>query len=369
MTAFPATAACDRPLVPCSYAAEDALLLLEPLALETVDLASKERAIQQGKRHYSEMLSREEAPDAAYLALYEAALARNAPRMAADVAALVRRLDAEVPGRIVLLGLLRAGLPLAALLVRALRALGRDAVHVGLSIIRDRGIDRAALDWVMARHPAEGIVFVDGWTGKGAIAGELATALADYPQVPHRLAVLADPGGRAWAAASGEDWLIPSGMLGGIVSGLVSRSVLPAEGRPPGAFHGAVALPHLADHDRTMAFVDTVHALVLPQLASAAPALWDEARRSAARAASDAAVAHVAALHGIADRNRIKPGIAEATRAVLRRLPERVLVTDPADAELQALLHLAAAGGVQVDIVPAGLGPYRAITLIRKVTP
>ena len=34
-----------------------------------------------------------------------------------------------------------------------------------------------------------------------------------------RLVVLADPCGRAWLAASAEDWLIPSGILGATVSG------------------------------------------------------------------------------------------------------------------------------------------------------
>jgi hypothetical protein len=38
-------------------------------------------------------------------------------------------------------------------------------------------------------------VFVDGWTGKGAITGELVRALKDRPGYPEqpRLVVLADP--------------------------------------------------------------------------------------------------------------------------------------------------------------------------------
>ena len=40
-------------------------------------------------------------------------------------------------------------------------------------IIRDRGIDTAALEWIEHHHGTAGIVFVDGWTGKGAITGEL----------------------------------------------------------------------------------------------------------------------------------------------------------------------------------------------------
>ncbi|MER8575636.1 cysteine protease StiP domain-containing protein [Mesorhizobium sp. M1409] len=43
--------------------------------------------------------------------------------------------------------------------------------------------------------------------------------------------VLSDPCGRAWLAASAEDWLIPSGILGSTVFGLISRSILNEDAR------------------------------------------------------------------------------------------------------------------------------------------
>lgn len=39
----------------------------------------------------------------------------------------------------------------------------------------------AALQAIIEQHGAENIVFVDGWTGKGAICRELTQNLADYP--------------------------------------------------------------------------------------------------------------------------------------------------------------------------------------------
>jgi hypothetical protein len=56
--------------------------------------------------------------------------------------------------------------------------LGRAAPHYSISIIRDRGLDPAALAHIAARHEPADVVFVDGWTGKGAIAGELHRSLA-----------------------------------------------------------------------------------------------------------------------------------------------------------------------------------------------
>ncbi len=77
--------------------------------------------------------------------------------------------------------------------------MGKQSFHYGISIIRDRGIDAAALDFIESRHGTGGIVFVDGWTGKGAITGELSRTLKDRPGYPEqpRLVVLADPCGCA----------------------------------------------------------------------------------------------------------------------------------------------------------------------------
>ncbi|MGE9528138.1 cysteine protease StiP domain-containing protein, partial [Escherichia coli] len=75
--------------------------------------------------------------------------------------------------------LVRAGVPLGVMLHQALRDMGKTSWHYGISIIRDRGIDGAALDVIEERHGTSGIVFVDGWTGKGAITGELVRALKD----------------------------------------------------------------------------------------------------------------------------------------------------------------------------------------------
>src|SRR3546814_1281186 len=96
---------------------------------------------------------------------------------------------------------------------------------LAISIIRGRGIDDNALDYVASRHGTRNAVFVDGWTGKGAIRGELDASLATSTFKPF-LAVVADPAGRADLAATFDDYVIPSGLLNGIVSGLVSRSIL-----------------------------------------------------------------------------------------------------------------------------------------------
>ncbi|MBC7544822.1 MAG: cysteine protease StiP family protein [Candidatus Sericytochromatia bacterium] len=356
----------DKQVFSGSYAAADITFLLRPLAMAPTPVAEKERLIQSGQRHYAEMIGEEPAIGEAHREIFAAALQDGQARMGREVAALAATLAAFLPNRpIVLASLVRAGVPLGVLLRRALVDLGCETYHYGISIVRDRGIDRAALDAMIAWHGAEGIVFVDGWTGKGAIATELAKSLAGddrFPRQP-RLVTLADPCGRAWLAASGDDWLIPSGILGATVSGLVSRSILTNDG----GYHGCVHCDHLAHQDETRRFVDQVDQARRAQ--PAPPALhWPDAQRQTLRADAERVVDTVAQRFGITNRNRIKPGIAEATRALLRRVPDHVLVRDRDDPDVRLLVHLADRTGVPVEALGDQLGPYRAITIIRKVT-
>lgn len=166
-----------------SYDPADVTFLLTPVVVDFVDVAAKEALIQSGRKHYSEMLAREKPPSPEYMAVFHQAFAANRDRVGRDVARLAKALAARgEDGEIVLVSLARAGTPIGVLLRRALVALGRMAVHYSVSIIRDRGIDPLAMAAILARHDPASIVFVDGWTGKGAIGGELARAMAgDFP--------------------------------------------------------------------------------------------------------------------------------------------------------------------------------------------
>lgn len=347
-----------------SYAPEDVTFLLRPAAVELTGVAEKEALIQSGARHYSEMLSEERLPDDRYLALYRAALARNGGRLRADVETLADAIAArpETARSCTVISLARAGTPIGVLLRRALVRRGLDVAHFSISIIRGRGIDRVALAHIAALRGTADAVFVDGWTGKGAITGELEASLADGATgfAPF-LAVIADPAGCASLAATSEDYLIPSGILGAIVSGLVSRSVLSDDLVGPGEFH---ACRHLTEHaaaDQSRAFVDAIAAAPLPQQSFPG---WSSAGARESRIACAALVEALMAEYAVPDVNRIKPGIAEATRAVLRRVPHAVFIRDRHDAEVAHLLHLADQSGV--DVRQRELGNYRAVTLIAK---
>lgn len=349
-----------------SYDRSDVTFLLKPVSLQTIRVEDKERLIQSGTQHYSEMLSPETLPDPEYLRLYDDALARNGLRLAQDIVNLAGALAGRRPGRgVVIASLARAGTPIGVLLVRCLRRMGREAEHYSISIVRDRGIDSNALRYIADRHDPADVVFVDGWTGKGAIATELEASLADRPfGIEPFLAVVADPAGRAAMSATGEDYLIASGLLNAIVSGLVSRSVLNAAVVGPNDFHACVQYPQFASQDRSRAFVDRLDALA--RWVSPTAISDTNAARSAREDACELMVAELMARSGVTDRNRIKPGIAEATRAVLRRVPDRLYVRDVSDPDVAHLIHLASTKGVQVDRLPSN-AHYRAAAVIRSL--
>lgn len=354
-----------------SYAPGDVTFLLRPLELTPVPLEERERLIQSGRRHYSEMIGPEDAPGRERMRLFREALAMNGARLARDLAVLAGALAASARGsggELALVSIARAGTPVGVLLLRRLREVAPElrVAHYSLSVIRDRGLDMAALRWILQRHPAGSVRFLDGWTGKGTIARELRASLPAGGQE----AGLPGPGlwvpldvcGVAEFAAGTRDYLIPSTLLGGTISGLISRSVLPDPAVED--FHGCVRLDHLRRYDVTRWFVRHMMALLAAEPVPAAgeiPELrgGDPRREEAALAC----VREMMTRHALADANRVKLGIGETVRVLLRRLPEMVWLNPAARAEDAGLIRrLAALRGVPVEL-EAGL-PFDAVAVI-----
>lgn len=348
-----------------SYDPGDVQILLKPAAIAPISVDQKEALIQSGKRHYSEMLSAEKVPDARYLKLYREALERNASNLRTDIEQLASAIAArtETSRECVVISLARAGTPIGVLLKRALERIGVVAHHYSISIIRDRGIDENALRFIKARHGVETSIFVDGWTGKGAITRQLVASLehSDLGFDPF-LAVVADPAGCADLAATTEDYVIPSGLLNGIVSGLISRSVLNDELVGPGDFHACNFMEEHRVHDMSATFIAAIEsAPVNPNR----PAGLHQQHVTVAWQNCQALLASIMADDGIDDVNRIKPGVAEATRAILRRVPDKLYLADLNDPEVQHMIFLAREAGV--PIVQRDLSTYRAVAIIKKL--
>ncbi|WP_405440794.1 phosphoribosyltransferase [Streptomyces avidinii] len=349
-----------------SYAAEDVAWLLQDLSDIELEAPTEEReeAIQAGGAHYAESLPVEYQPSPQYQELYRSALAASAVRVARAVGTVTETVLAERSPSPVLVSLARAGTPVGVLMRRWARARhGLDLPHYAVSIVRGRGIDANALRWLAAHHDPADVVFVDGWTGKGAITRELKVALEEFPGFDPEIVVLADPGSCVPTYGTREDFLIPSACLNSTVSGLISRTVLRSDLVGPADFHGAKFYRELAGADVSVEFVDTVAA----HFDEVADAVDDEVKELLAADRTPtwegwAAVERISEEYGIHDVNLVKPGVGETTRVLLRRVPWKILAQRGAGADLDHVRLLAEQRGVPVEEVD-GL-PYTCVGLI-----
>ena len=318
-----------------SYAPDEVSWLLTDLSDVALEAPTEEReeAIQSGGAHYAESLPVEFQPDAAYRALFEQALDEAAGTIAHAVGVVTEIVLAERGRDVVLASLARAGTPIGVLMRRwAAAQHGLELPHHAVSIVRGRGIDTVALRRLAADHDPRRVVFVDGWTGKGAIARELAAAVTQANALmgtafDPSLAVLADPGSCVTTFGTREDFLVPSACLNSTVSGLVSRTVLNRRLLAPGQFHGAKFYRELAADDVSARFVDAVSARfaeVAHAVAVDVPRVRDGDRTPTW--AGWAEVERLSEQYGIGDVTLVKPGVGETTRVLLRRVPWAVLV-------------------------------------------
>lgn len=338
----------------------DCKLLLKDVTGKISPMSAEERQkLLHSGTHYCELLPEEFVPSAEYIGLYEKGLTTWGQQTALAVRSVSEQILRDKGRDVVLVSLARAGTPVGVLIKRYLkRAYGISAAHYSVSIIRGRGIDKAALEYILARHSAKSIQFVDGWTGKGAITRQLACALSDYPEIDIRPAVLADPASVCEIYGTREDVFIPCSCLNSVVSGLFSRTVLRGDLISCGDFHGAVYFDELKSHDRTYEFITAIERELemLPpyipeKLTAPTCAGLEETRR-------------VAEEFGVSDLNLVKPSIGEATRVLLRRTPELILLRDIGDPLTLHLAELAREKNVPVREYP--LECYRAAGIIRN---
>ncbi|MEV4342416.1 phosphoribosyltransferase [Streptomyces sp. NPDC049590] len=355
-----------------SYAPEEVGWLLQDLSDVALEAPTEEReeAVQSGGAHYAESLPVEYQPSERYQELFHAALDASAARLAQAVGVVTDLVTAERSPRPVLVSLARAGTPVGILMRRWARFRhGLDLPHYAVSIVRGRGIDANALRWLAAHHDPRDVVFVDGWTGKGAITRELAQALEEFGRkegvtgFDPEIAVLADPGSCVRTYGTRDDFLIPSACLNSTVSGLISRTVLRADLVGPDDYHGAKFYRELAAADVSVAFLDAVSA----RFEEVAPTVTGAVRELLATDRTPTwagwrAVERICEEYGIQDVNLVKPGVGETTRVLLRRVPWKILARAGAGADLAHVRLLAEQRGVPVEEV-AGL-PYSCVGLI-----
>ncbi len=353
-----------------SYCPDDVEILLKPIDIDFTEVERKEQLIQSGQKHYSEMLSPEYQPSDRYLDIFHQSLRANQHIIAHHAWLLAKYLSHRKQP--VLVSLARAGTPVGVLLKRILKEyFEQDVPHYSISIIRDRGIDTQALRYIVSKHQALGqdIVFIDGWTGKGVIGRELHTWVNQFnqqhgTQISTDLYVLTDISGTAAVSASLEDYLIPSALLNATIGGLISRSVLNDEYMQADDFHACKFYTEWQAQDLSLWYIEHILQVLrdLPSLKE--QSLPTEPARQERRKQSQRFIQSSMKALNIDNINYIKPGIGEAIRVLLRRVPERILVRDIHSPLIAPFLVLAEEKQVRIEEKPDM--PYQAVGIIAK---
>ena len=348
-----------------SYSNADVEILLKDITglVEPLPAEVREKHIQHGV-HYCEMLPLEYKPTQKYMAAYRDSLKNYSEATARSVCILGEKIYQKKGKNITLVSLARAGIPIGILLKRYIEKKHHIEVkHYAISIIRGRGIDRNAVRFILDRHRKDTIQFVDGWIGKGAILTQLKDALEDYPGIDTELGVLSDPANLSKLCGTHEDILIPSSCLNATVTGLISRTFLRDDVIGPDDFHGAAYYRELEPEDLSEEFLSEIEKHFDYNVSAAEPAIPGGMHGTEI-------VRKIAVRYGIADANFIKPGIGEATRVLLRRIPWKIIVNEKyADSEeLKHIYQLASEKRVSCEMSAINLGNYKVCGIIKRLS-
>ena len=352
-------------LVTSSYSTDDVTILLQDLKGRVPILDTKEREkLNQSGVHYSEMLPVEYVPSDEYLKVYENALKSQGKQTAQAVVNLAYKiLSAKPTKNIVLVSLARAGTPIGILLKRYLsKYCNCNVAHYTISIIRGKGIDIAAMNYILSKHDAKDIVFVDGWVGKGAINRVLAEAVAklNVENLSPELAVLSDPAYETKLCGTRDDFLIPSACLNSTVSGLISRTVK-LKDMTNNELHGAVYYAENKEHDLSNTFLNEIEGY----FSDITPENIDVQSNTISKGIDE--VTKIASEFGINDINKIKPGVGETIRVLLRRVPEVILIKPNANEQfIEPIIRLAKEKNVPIKEYP--LSGYNSCGIIKDVS-
>ena len=394
--------------VKTSYKENDVIFLLNDLTDIQNEIAmsieDKEKDIQAGKKHYSETIHIEEAPTQKYLDLFHQLLNNEEiiQDFVSDLNTIANKiignnkirnqmnnLSTEDKNEIVICSLARAGTPIGILLKRVIELIEYKTrvTHYSISIIRDKGIDENALKYILSKHNDKSIVFVDGWTGKGVIGQQLKKSIQEFnnknnTNLSDELYVVTDISYTADYTGSHKDYIIPSAVLNSIVSGLISRSILnnkiEIQNNINNSYHGAIYYSHLEQYDLSNQFIylimkylkcyigknkENLDYTVVNKNKQIENVSNDNKSRQIER---NSFINQYMEKYHVLNINLIKPGVCEATRVMLRRVPRVLIIRDKNEIHVQHLLELAKQKDIPVDIDKNLL--YNAIAIIKSMS-
>lgn len=350
-------------IVKSTFKSEDCIFLLKDLTgqIEEISAEEKEAMINKGIS-YSEMITKEYPLTEEINEVFLDMLHRKAKDIAYYVGVIAEEIYKRGESNAIIVSLARAGTPIGVLIKRYIKhKYGIDVPHYSISIIRGKGIDINALDYIVKSNPNGEITFVDGWTGKGSITKELEKSITEYNKshnmhISDDLAVLADPAYKAAISGTKKDVCIPNACLNSTVSGLLSRTIHNKRYISAGEYHGVIRYDELKKYDFTNQFLDYIESKFT----------YEDKRVEDTIDIGyvERVMSNLKEDFPFADIHKVKLSIGEVSRALLRRKPYILLVKNKKNSDLAFVLHLAEEKGVEVREYDK-IGLYECVALLK----
>ena len=267
--------------------------------------------------------------------------------MARDLARQIIAANEDAP---IVVAILRAGVPIGALLCPLLESYyGAPIPLCAFSMFYGLGWDDAALARIIADFPDRPLVFVDGWTSGGGVATQLKNSFDDWKARGQtdfarggapQFAVLCDPRGAATYSALRADCFVPSAAFTAPETLGFSRGFAFEDGELFGVYAFPPAL------QKPLWIAKWMEILEAPP----APIPSDDATNTSPAP------------------NGFRVHVNEVIRALINRDPHEIWLRprqNEAERTLAPLLYLAKKRGVPVEFGRADLGSWGALAVAR----
>ncbi|MGL5414310.1 MAG: cysteine protease StiP domain-containing protein [Clostridium sp.] len=341
----------------------DCIFLLKEIDIKEITIQEKEEMIAKGI-NYSEMISKEKKPSTSIMDIFFDMVAESKKEIAKFVSIISEKIYSEKKNDLVIVSLARAGTPIGILIKQYLKKkYNINIPHYSISIIRGKGIDKNALNYILEIYPQSNIQFVDGWTGKGSITKELQRSINEYNRenkrrIDYNLAVLIDPAKLCTIYGTRKDFGLASSCLNSTVSGLVSRTIVNEKYIGKFDFHGGKYLGYLEDIDVSNYFIDEVRREFdnIEKEEFEFEGIEEEYAKNI--------TLKIQKEFKVKDINKIKLSIGETARVLLRRNPRVILVKDRESKEIKHIVKLAEEKNIEVR--EYNCGEYNCISIIKE---
>ncbi len=345
-----------------TYKDDDCIYLLQDMEqiILPVTQTQKKKLMCSGKKSY-EMIPFEYKVDPISERTFLRIVEENCDNTAKYTGVLAESIYSVKGADAVLVSLARGGIPVGVLCRRYLKKMYNiDVPHYVISLIRNEGIDTAALRYIEEHHPNGNIQFIDGWTGMGFISSQLDKYVAEYNSVYGRsidpsLGVLVDSSKICRFCGTREDVVFPCCCLNATVCGMISSIYFDRTVIEQDSFHGAIQWKNEIGIDYSTFFVDKIATRFVKQMPCFVPVEENYASRCLSLLKSD---------FNMTNSKNIKFGIGESTRAIIRYDLKALLVKNVSNPNLQFILELA--NKRNIEVIQYEKTDYECIALISE---